>query len=523
MVAQLLRLKITLLGNNFRRSPWRLVAMIITLVYGLGLAGVIASGLIALRQETPDIARAIVVVFGALVVLAFLLLPLMFGVDDTIDPRRFSLFGIPTARLAFGLAVAAAVSVPTLVVTLFAVAQIVTWSRGTLPVLLAVVAAVLIVPTCVLAARVSSGIASLFLTSRRARDLTGILLLLVLAVGAPFITVLAMIDWQASGLPIVRRIAAIAAWTPFGAVWSLPGDVAGDNAAAALPHLLISVAFLVVLWVAWRIVVATMLVTQPREAAAKHYSGLGWFERMPDTPTGVVAARSLTYWSRDARYRIALTAIPIVPLVIVGTLVIAGIPWAFIAWVPVPVMCLFLGWSPHNDLAYDSTAFWIHVSANTSGRADRWGRLAPPLFIGVPLVLVGSVVTVALSREWATLPALIGLGACVLFVGLGISSVISAGFPYPAVRPGDSPFAQPQAAGTAGSVVQSVSFFGTALSAAPVVLIAFLLGGSSPVWFWVALVVGLAIGLIVLLLGVRIGGHLINRRAPELLAFTLQN
>lgn len=523
MVAQFLRLKLTLLRNNFKRSPWQLVAMLLALVYGLGLAVFVTTGLAALRGTTPDIARAIVVVFGSLVVLAFLLLPLVFGVDDTLDPRRFSLFGIPNTRLALGLAIAAALSVPTVVVALFSIAQVVTWTRGAAPTLLAILAAIIIVPTCVLAARVSSGVASLFLSSRRARDVAGVLLIAVLAVSAPFVALLAGLDWQASGLPIVRRIAAVASWTPFGAVWSIPGDAAEGETGLLLLHLLIAVAFLAALWFAWRFVVGTMLVTQPHEAAAKRYSGLGWFERLPATPTGAIAARSLTYWSRDARYRVALVVIPIVPIVMVAALVVGGIPWTFIAWIPVPVMALFLGWSPHNDLAHDSTAFWTHVSANTSGRADRWGRLVPPLMIGVPLVVIGSVVTVAFSREWDTLPALIGLGACILLVGLGVSSVISAAFPYPAVHPGDSPFAQPQAAGAAGSVVQSISFFATAISATPVVLIALLLGATSPTWYLIALLVGLAIGTLVLVFGVRIGGFIVNRRAPELLAFTLQN
>jgi ABC-2 type transport system permease protein len=523
VVAQLLRLKLTLLRNTFRRSTWQLVAMALSLVYGLGLSVFVIGGLFALRSATPDIARSIVVVFGSFVVLAFLLLPLVFGVDDTIDPRRFSLYGIPTTKLAFGLAVAAAVSVPTLVVTLFSLAQIVTWSRGPGPTLLALLAAILIVPTCVLAARVSTGIASFFLASRRARDISGVLLLVVLAVAAPLVALLAMIDWESQGLPIARRIAAVVAWTPLGAAWSLPGDAAVDNSAVVLPHLLIAVGFLIVLWLVWRLIVGTMLVTQLQQAAAKRYTGLGWFERMPATPTGAIAARSLSYWSRDARYRVAIVVIPIVPIVMVAALVVGGVPWSFIAWIPVPIMCLFLGWSPHNDVAYDNTAFWTHVSANTSGRADRWGRLVPALFLGVPLVLVGSVVTTAFSGQWSALPALIGLSACILLVGFGISSVISAGFPYPVVRPGDSPFAQPQVAGTAGSVVQSVSFFATAISATPVVLIGLFLGPSSPAWYWVALGTGVAIGLLVLFGGVRLGGYLMGRRAPELLAFAMQN
>jgi len=91
------------------------------------------------------------------------------------------------------------------------------------------------------------------------------------------------------------------------------------------------------------------------------------------------------------------------------------------------------------------------------------------------------------------------------------------------VHPGDSPFAQPQAAGTTGSVVQSLSFTVTVLSAAPVAFLAFLGETVSPVWHFAALGAGLLIGVGALIGGVFWGGRLVDRRAPELLAFTLQN
>jgi ABC-2 type transport system permease protein len=523
VVAQFLRLKLTLLVNTFRRNPLQLVGMILALLYGLGLATVAAVGLVGLRFATPDIARAIVIVFGAVVVLAFLLLPLTFGVDDSIDPRRFSLFGIPTGRLAFALAVAAFLSVPALIVAIFAVAQIVTWSRGPVPVLVALVAAVIIVPTCVLAARVSAAVAASFLSSRRARDFSNIALVFVLAVAAPLFAVLATADWESQGLPAVRRIAAVVSWTPLGAVWSAPGDAALGHLDTAFAKLGIAVAFLVVLALAWRALVAMMLVRAEREAHARQYSGLGWFEQFPASPLGAIAARSLSYWGRDARYRVAIAAIPVVPIVMVAALLVGGVPLSVIAWIPVPVMCLFLGWTVHNDIAHDSTAFWTHVSANTRGTDDRWGRLIPALVVGIPLILVGSIVTVIISGDPGTLGGLIGLSSCVLLVGLGISSVVSAGFPYPAVHPGDSPFAQPQAAGSTGSVVQSLSFLASLVAAVPVIVFVILGATLSPYWYYAALGAGLLIGVAVLIGGVRWGGNIVAKGAPELLAFTLQN
>jgi ABC-2 type transport system permease protein len=522
VVAQFLRLKFTLLANNFRRRPLQLAGMIVALLYALTLAVIVTGGLGALRLSTPDIARVIVIVFGAAVVLAFALLPLVFGVDDAIDPRRFTLFGIGTGRLSLSLAVAAAVSVPTLVVTIFAVAQVVTWSRGVVPTLFAILAAVLIVPTCVLAARVSSALAASFFSSRRSRDASGLVLVLVLALLAPVIALGAAVDWQAQALPVIRRIAAVVSWTPFGAVWSAPGDAALGRTDFAWLKIGIAVVFLAALWFAWRGLVAMMLVRPQREAAARLYAGLGWFERLPATPLGAIAARSLSYWGRDARYRVSLGVIPIVPIIMVGALLIGGVPPEIIVWIPVPIMCLFLGWSLHNDIAYDSTAFWAHVSADTKGTDDRWGRIVPALFVGIPLALVGSFVSVAVLGDYSVLPGLVGLSLCVLLVALGISSVLSAGFPYPAVHPGDSPFAQPQAAGSAGSIIQSLSLVFSLLLSAPVVLLV-LLYPTLPSVQYIALGIGALVGVIVLLGGVLLGGRLVDRRAPELLAFTLQN
>ncbi len=523
MVAQLLRLRLDLLRGGFRRDRVQVAGMV---VVGLaGLAGAIAAavGIAGLRSTTPDIARATIVVVGSLVVLGFVLIPFAFGGDDMLDPRRFALLGLPTARLATGLAAAAFLSVPAAMAAILAVAQVVTWARAPVPLLLAILSAVIVVPTCVLAARVSSGIAASLLSARRARDVAGIAVWFVLALLAPLSAVLATLDWESQMLPVLRRLTAVLAWTPLGAVWAVPGDAAAGDLGTALARLAIAVGTLVALAAAWRAIVERMINRYDREVAARRYSGLGWFEHVAATPRAAIAARSMSYWWRDRRYRVALAAVPVAPTVGVAALLVAGVPATAIAWLPVPLMCLFLGWLVHNDLAHDSTAFWLHVSSGTRGTDDRWGRLAPPLSIGLVLVIVGSIATVIVVGDWRMLPGLIGLSACVLLAGLGVSSVTSAAFPYPAVHPGDSPFAQPQAVGRAAPVVQACALLATILVAAPVVLFVVLGTIVSPRWFVVALVAGLVIGVLALLVGVRIGARILTRRAPELLAFTLQN
>jgi ABC-2 type transport system permease protein len=111
----------------------------------------------------------------------------------------------------------------------------------------------------------------------------------------------------------------------------------------------------------------------------------------------------------------------------------------------------------------------------------------------------------------------------VLFTGLGLSSVGSAQFPYPAVRPGDSPFAAPQAVGTASAVIQSLSFFVTIVLASPAFVFAALALFLPGYWAWASLAVGLVLGIVFLWLGVLWGGRIFDRRSPEILGASMRN
>jgi ABC-2 type transport system permease protein len=523
VVAQFLGLKLRLLANTFRRSPWQLVGIIIALTYGVGAALLAVAALVGLRFAEVGAATSIVVTGGSVLVLGFLLVPLAFGVDDTLDPRAFSLFGLPSAKLANGLALAALIGVPAIAVTCIAAAQVVTWTRGPLSTVLALAGAVLIVVTCVLGSRVTTSVAALLLSTRRAREVSGLVALLVIVSLSPFIAVLANVDWNKSGFAVLATIGRIAGWTPLGAAWSAPAAAAAGHPGTGILQLLIAVVFAGLLWLAWRALVARMLVTPQRLSRERSYSGLGWFERMPDSPTGTVAARSITYWLRDSRYHTSLVAIPVAPVVFVVALSVAGVPWHILALIPLPAMCLFLSWAIHNDVAYDNTAIWLHVASNTSGWSDRFGRVVPALMIGVPLVLIGSPISAAFFGSFVVLPSILGVSSCILFAGLGLSSMISARFPYPAVRPGDSPFAQPQAAGSASGLIQSLSFFAALLVAlipAGFAALGFLV---DPWWHLGSLISGVVLGLGGLFIGLRVGARIFFRRAPELLAFTLRN
>ena len=186
-------------------------------------------------------------------------------------------------------------------------------------------------------------------------------------------------------------------------------------------------------------------------------------------------------------------------------------------------MCLFLGWSLHNDVAYDNTAVWLHVASNTSGAADRLGRVVPVLVLGALLIGVGAPISAMFYPDPSVLASLIGVSACILLAGLGLSSLLSARFPYPSVRPGDSPFSQPQSTGGAAALIQAVAFMATVALTLPALgfgLFGLTDGGDLPLY---SLLSGLGVGAATLALGVWFGGRIFDRRGPELLAFTMRN
>ncbi|GAA4185963.1 hypothetical protein GCM10022288_08840 [Gryllotalpicola kribbensis] len=518
-VPRFLRLKLALLGGAFRRSPWQVVGLVIASLYGIGMMALLVGGLVAARF-VPDVTsvRSIVIVVGAAVTTGFLLLPLVFGVDDTLDPRKFALFGIPTDRLAVGLAAGSILSVPAIVLAVCALATVVTWSHGFWLAVLALISAVLATATSVLAARVATAAAGFLLDTRRARELTGVVGVLLVVLISPLVLSLSNVDWGARGFSIMTVLADILRWSPMGAAWAVPADTAVGRGGAAALELLIAIAMLAALWLAWRALVAHMLVTPSRSGEVKTYAGLGWFSVMPATPWGAVAARSLSYWGRDARYWVSLVMIPVIPIIILTAFaVVHAIPGTYPALLPLPIMVLFLGWAAHNDVAYDGTAIWLHVVAGTTGLADRIGRLVPLLFIGIPLIVVGTAVSVYFYGDAHVALALVGVTVCELFVGLGLSSVTSTLTPYPVPKPGDSPFAQPQSVGAAAAVVQGFSLVVIIVLSAPAIVFGVLGVFVDPAWFVSSLWAGLVVGALALVGGVVGGAAIFNRRGPQML------
>ena len=521
MTRRLVVLKLRLLANQLRRSPWQVVGLVLLLLYGIGVTVVIVALLVALRYGTLELARNVVVTGGSLAVLGFTLVPLLVGVDDTLDPRRFALFGMDRTRLALGLAVAGVVGVPGLALTVISLGTLATWSRTPAALLTALVAVPLSVLLCTLAGRSAAAVAGLLLSTRRTRETISAIGVIALVLAGPAVALLSNVDVGPAVLGRVDRVVAVLSWTPLGATWAAPATVAAGNA-AGVAQLAVGAVAVAALALAWRALVGRAVSSPARTARPQTVAGIGWFGRLPATPLGAVAARATTYWGRDVRYRVSALIVPITPVALVLVLGLADVPVSVLALIPVPVVALFAGWTTHNDIAYDHTAIWLHVAAGVRGTADRLGRLVPVIAVGAPVLVVASLVSAHIAGDPGVAAALIGVGGCLFLTGMGLGGVTAAWLPYPVPRPGASPFQQPNSAGGVAALVQSALFLGQLLLSAPAIVFALLGLQGEGGWYWASLAVGLAVGGLAFAVGTVAGGRAFERRGPELLAAALR-
>lgn len=518
MVAQLLRLRLTTLVNAFRRGPRHSVRLVMSVIAALLATYLLGLGLAELRDESAAIAQQGIVIGGTLVMLAFAAVPWFSPSQESLDPRSFALFGLEARPLAAGLALCGLVGIPGIGALILGALTVVSWADG--PAWAAAGCAIIAVATAVLLARISAGARALLRGSRRIRGyLIGSVAMLAAAAALVIVIVLGL--GSAGGdHALLRGTAEVLSWTPLGAALAVPGEIAQGQPVRAALTLLLALATLAAAWLGWERLTARLLRAPERAHGGEDGSlGLGWFDALPDTASGAVAARALTYWARDNRYATSLLIVPVVPIVAVLALSLVGVEWAQLALLPLPLVMLFLAWSPHNDLAHDSSALWLHIASGVGGVADRVGRIVPILMIGVPLALLGSVISVALYGHWSALPGMLGVSLGLLLSGVGLSSYFSARTPYPAVQPGDSPFQQPQVGGEHSTLAQGLSLAGTLVCAAPAIVLAVIgLGGVT--WAgYAALGAGLLIGAATFIGGIRLGGRYYDRHQPELMGF----
>ncbi|MFQ4147336.1 transporter [Arthrobacter sp. LAPM80] len=520
MVAHLIRLKLALLRNSLKRSPWQLVGLILGGLYGLGMLGLLIAGLAALGAGEPDLIGMVVVLAGAALILGWLIIPVVAaGLDMTLDPARFTTYAIPMKSLLTGLLVSSFIGIPGAVTLMASIGTAASWWRHPLAGLLALMCGVLGAVTCIAASRAITAASASLASSRRFKDASGIVLLVPLMFLGPIISSIGQgVNDLREYLP---ALAATVSWTPLGAVWSVPADFAqGHYGPAALKFLIAVATIAVLLWV-WKVCLSRALVTPAYAGGSRRGGGtLGFFGWFPATPTGAVAARSLTYWFRDPRYSAGLLIAPLVPLIFVfaGSQTGEGMPLGLALGFGGALAAFLVVWSISSDISYDNTAFALHIATGVDGSADRTGRALAAGMLGLALGLLYAVVGGILVGDMVQLLATVGLVLGVVGSGLGLSSVFSAHFTMNAPLPGESPLKTRPGNGLASAAVQLAGFAGLGVLALPELILAIVAVATGQMLLaWLALVAGSVLGAVFLSVGIRRGARTYNERAPELL------
>ncbi|WP_019870116.1 hypothetical protein [Salinispora oceanensis] len=533
------RLKLRVLGNNFRGQGWRVGLFVLGAFVGLWFAAFgfflfAAPGLAGNDQYATLLAA----LGGGLVVLGWFLLPLIFfGVDETLDPARFALLPLPRRTLVTGLFAAALVSVPAVAVLLAATGLVFTagvfggWPAA-LTQAVGVLAGLLL---CVAAARAVTSAFATMLRSRRVRDLAAVLLAGAAALIAP-VQLAAAAALQDADWDRLAAVAAVVGWTPFGAPWTIGIEVAQGRVWAAPVKLMIT-AFTVVALLLWwsRSLESAMIGTASsgRTSTRSPATGtavtqlfprlLGW---LPRGRFGALVAREARYWWRDARRRANLITLAVVGLFVpvmlnLGSAGLTGGGGATESSSPVLVTLsmVFVGvlaaTTLANQFGFDGSAYAAHVVVGVPGAVELRARIAAFSLYLLPLVLLISGVLALLVLGQ---PGWIGLTAGSLLAtfgaGLAVNTLLSVlgAFSLPETS---NPFAMNSGAGVARSLLAILSMLASAVAVIPMVAAAALLGD---VWLWLALPVGAAYGLGAALLGAYLAGDVLDRRQPELLA-----
>ena len=137
----------------------------------------------------------------------------------------------------------------------------------------------------------------------------------------------------------------------------------------------------------------------------------------PATPAGGVAGRTLRYWRRDPRYLAGIAGFLIGPIVLIVTQMINPQAAPLLAVFAPSLLGLLVGFSLAQDLSYDGTALWLHISSGIRGAEDRTGRVMSTITVYLPLTVILLCIAMIITGEWQLLVPAVGLALALMLTG----------------------------------------------------------------------------------------------------------
>ena len=535
MVATLVKLRWRLTINSLRGVWWKILLeawlflnLFAFLAFAIG--GLIALGMLSWRY-TPQILSVLV----TLTVTGWLIFPLLItGADNSLEPRQLRLWVVPSRKLAAGLIVAAGAGGPGIITALVLLTTVITWllHGSVAAAAFALVNMVLAWLTAVIGSRWLVTAAALSYR-RRSRELVtslGILLIIGLA-QIPNLIFSLHLDSSLTGWLTLARYSQ---YLPTAWAGAAPAQAASGNYLLASAFTVSSVLLVGCLYWLWQRALnkaMTANVTTNDKGAGKNselskvFAAQESFAKFMPSPAATVCARSLRYLVRD--FRLLLSFVTCIFMIVLFMVVFIGQAQrsgsVIMVYFASLMISIVMGLSVADDLATDSTAIHTSLLSGISGLHERLGRLMATVIWQLPLVVVVSLIAPLLADQAKHLPVLLGLNLAVWGVVVGVAQVLAVVFPYQTNPPEASPFSAKGSGVDAllASLAQMGSMLASMLLVTPTIaLSAYCIVSENFQLAWLCVVLGVVNALVVMVVGVRMGGKLLDRRWPRLL-FTI--
>jgi ABC-2 type transport system permease protein len=530
-VFTIVRLRWALTIAAMRKSSWQFIAYIISILMGVATVVGIAMGawyVGMLDFKGGDswnfsLVYTLIVLGGSLASLLCALVQVMLiGEGSTLNPKKFALFGIPDNKLQSGLTLAGLSGIPAITGLLALLLLPLAYrSLGIGMIVTGVLAAPLAVITMMSVSKLVISLASTMMHSRRSQAVLYIAVMVIIIglSNTPNIIINSGDPTQLTLEPF-RVIAGFFSWTPFGAPFQLPFDAQSGNWLGLFARLVI----IALTWIVCFLGGVWCLARDRRFAGqaerAKSLKGVGPFAWMPDSTSGAISARLLSYLRRDPRQAMFL----LFPLIFLVLFALQSSNFPLMVWMAPAFSALFLMMAESNGLAYDGRGFIMQAIIGVSGRNDRVGRVRVYCTLGTVYLLLTCLVSFIVSRSWSsstgvtTAVVVTGCSLGLLLAGLGLAEIFSCIFMYP-VASMDKPFSSPQGRALAQGFFPFIHMFACVAAMIPTGIVAVVLVvSSSENLLWLLAPVAILNGVLFLYLGVLLGGKLMDARLLKIVS-----
>ena len=532
MIFTMVRLRWALTFSVMRKSIWQKIGFGIVIVFGLaiicalGFAGFQAGkylnpGMLADTKDWQEFQVIPIMVASIVSIFTLFINLFMLGSDTTLKSRSFALYGIPCVKSQAGMLLGSlfgALSIScTIALALWSLAY---RNFGIVPVLASVIAAPLYVATIVSLSKMLIELLDTILINKHSRNIFYIVIFV-----AYMIFVASMNRHGSSPNEIVfgSSFCAVSAFTPLSAAIALPLDAINGNYLALVIRFFICVVTIAACF-AISVFCAKLepkLLRGEQKTVVKT-KGIGFFAAVPDNIVGAIIARIISVMRRDMRQLFLLIA-PLFMLVVAGGgsfntkgfgTIADGIGvsgWMMYA-------AFLMGMVVGNGIAYDGTAFTMHAIIGVKGVHDRlanaivWSVLCAVYFaiLGVGVyVFLFFVANIHQSVSAVMFQTLSPMGVAFATIGIGLISSCIAMYPVASI---EKPFSRPQGSAGARSFAPLGFMLLSAVCMIPSIAaaIAFMILNTN--LLWIASILFVVNGAIVLVVGVILGGKVMDKR-----------